>query len=169
MKVKIRPIKLEDAAGLNEMRNMPGVAENIFSVPSERVMSSEEYIRSLSRDDYVLVAEEQTEDAPKIIGCSSVRVDPRARSRHTGELKIYVHTDFQRMGAGSLMMERLIDLADNWLFLKRLELTVLADNEFAKKFFCSRGFEEEGVLRCKLFQGGAYKDACVMGRIRSWI
>ena len=39
----IRPVCLGDAKGINELRHMPGVFENILGIPSERIKRTEDY------------------------------------------------------------------------------------------------------------------------------
>ena len=168
MEFNIRPIRPSDAADLNEMRLMPAVMESIFGIPSEREASQEEYIKSLTRDVHVLVTEAPGDRGTKPIACSVLKIDARARSRHTAAFEMYICSDFRGMGIGSRLMERMIDLADNWLFLKRLELLLLAADKRAIKFYHSWGFEDEGLLRSKVFMGGEYRDVCIMGRIRRW-
>lgn len=51
-----------------------------------------------------------------------------------------VRRDFQNQGIGRAMLEKVLDLADNWLMLVRLELTVFADNERAVHLYESLGF-----------------------------
>jgi putative acetyltransferase len=41
-------------------------------------------------------------------------------------------------------MENILDLADNWLMLVRIELDVIEDNERAIHLYRSFGFEVEG-------------------------
>ena len=60
----------------------------------------------------------------------------------------------------------MIDLADNWLNLRRLGLIVFADNEQAIGLYERLGFQHEGVMRDFGFKRGAYVDAVVMGRLR---
>jgi putative acetyltransferase len=63
-------------------------------------------------------------------------------------------------------MEALLDLADNTLGLKRVELDVITDNAAAIHLYESLGFEREGIKRCALFRGGVFVDLLMMGRIR---
>lgn len=63
-------------------------------------------------------------------------------------------------------MEAAIDLAENWLNLKRLELTVYSDNSRAIHFYEKFGFVIEGTLRKYAFRAGAYADAHAMARVR---
>lgn len=63
-------------------------------------------------------------------------------------------------------MATLVDLADNWLMLKRLELGVLAGNDRALALYKQFGFEVEGVKRASIARNGTYADETLMGRIR---
>ena len=59
-----------------------------------------------------------------------------------------------------------MDLADNWLNLQRLELTVFTDNEPAVRLYKKSGFEIEGTLRRHIFRAGKYVDVYSMARLR---
>ncbi|MPN25577.1 hypothetical protein SDC9_172989 [bioreactor metagenome] len=43
----IRPIEIGDGKGINELRRMPGVFENILGIPSERVKGNEDFIMNM--------------------------------------------------------------------------------------------------------------------------
>ena len=164
MNFVIRPIKLEDAAGVNELRRMDGVRENILGITSERVVRSEDFIKGLSENDHQFVAEVDENGAKKIVGCAGMMVSRNPRMRHSAGLGIMVHADYQGKGIGRAMMEKLIDLADNWLMLARVELTVFADNEKAVKLYESLGFVKEGVKKYGAIRAGKYADEYYMAR-----
>ena len=63
-------------------------------------------------------------------------------------------------------MAAVVDLADNWLNLTRLELEVYADNAAAIHLYERFGFTYEGTLRQHAFRNGNYVDSNVMGRLR---
>ena len=63
-------------------------------------------------------------------------------------------------------MEAAIELADKWLNLVRLELTVYTDNEPAIKLYQKFGFKIEGTLERYAFQEGNYVNAYSMARIK---
>ena len=90
----------------------------------------------------------------------------RPRRKHVGAIGISVHADWQGKGVGKELMRAIIDLADNWLNLTRLELEVYADNEAAIHLYERFGFEIEGTLRQHAFRDGRYIDSKVMGRLR---
>lgn len=78
-----------------------------------------------------------------------------------------VHDDFLGRGIGSALLAELIGAADDWLAIKRLELTVFTDNTPAIRLYEKFGFEMEGTLRAFAFRHGIYADVFAMARIRS--
>lgn len=50
--------------------------------------------------------------------------------------------------------------------MTRLELTVICENEAAKRLYLKSGFEIEGVKRKSVCVDGAYLDEYYMARIR---
>jgi len=77
-----------------------------------------------------------------------------------------VRDDWQGKGIGKAMMQAVIDLADKWLNLARIELTVFTDNEPAIALYRKFGFEIEGALRKFAFRDGEFVDAYAMARVR---
>ena len=163
MNYTIRPMELGDAPGFNVLRRMPGVFENTTGLPSCRTADSEAFIAGLGPDDHNFVA--VLEDGT-VIGCAGLTVCSNPRMRHVGSVGLYVHTDYQNQGVGTALMKVLLDLADNWLMLVRVELEVFADNERAIHLYEKLGFEKEGLLRMTTVRSGRYVDDCKMARIR---
>ncbi|MBA3542699.1 MAG: GNAT family N-acetyltransferase [Deltaproteobacteria bacterium] len=64
------------------------------------------------------------------------------------------------------MLGAVIELADNWYGLARLELTVFTDNAPAIGLYRKFGFEVEGTLRAYVLKRGVLADALTMARIR---
>ena len=103
----------------------------------------------------------------RIVGMVSVHTFPnRPRRRHAGAIGISVHDDWQGKGVGKELMRAIVDLADNWLNLTRLELEVYADNEAAIRLYERFGFEVEGRLRQHALRNGEFVDSIMMGRLR---
>jgi putative acetyltransferase len=104
----------------------------------------------------------------RIVGMVGVDTFPhRPRRRHAGAIGICVHEDWQDKGLGKELLRAIIDFADNWLNLTRLELEVYADNEAAIHLYERFGFEVEGTLRQHAFRDGRFVDSKVMGRLRN--
>ena len=94
-------------------------------------------------------------------------VQGKGRRSHVGDLFMSVHDDHCGRGIGSALTAALIDVADNWLNLKRLELTVYVDNEPAIRLYKKFGFEVEGTRRADAFRDGKFVDCLMMARVRS--
>ena len=76
-----------------------------------------------------------------------------------------VRDDWHGRGVGTALMAAAIDLADNWLNYRRLELTVYTDNAAALALYRKFGFAIEGTLKDYAFRGGVFIDAYTMARI----
>jgi L-phenylalanine/L-methionine N-acetyltransferase len=62
-------------------------------------------------------------------------------------------------------MTGLLDWADNWAAVLRIELTVFTDNARAIALYQRHGFAQEGVMRAYALRDGAYADALAMARL----
>jgi putative acetyltransferase len=160
----IRPVRLEDAASINEIRRMDGVRENILGIISERATRSEDYIRGMSEYDHALVAEVEKDGLKKVVGMIFMVVNKNSRLRHSGSIGIMVHADYQGKGIGTALFKKVIDLADNWLMLVRLELGVFVENDRAVKLYQSLGFQIEGTKKYAAIRNGEYADEYLMAR-----
>lgn len=101
-----------------------------------------------------------------VVGYAAVRCNINShRRKHAGELDITVHSSHFRIGVGSKLLSAIVELADRWLNLSRLELTAFADNEAAIGLYKKAGFEVEGKLRKYAFRNGELADVCYMARV----
>jgi len=100
----------------------------------------------------------------KLIGMAGItRLDNRRA--HVGTIFMAVHDAFQGRGAGGALMQALTDMADRWLNLSCIELTVYADNARAIGLYERFGFVREGLHRDYAFRDGAFVDALAMARV----
>lgn len=167
MEFTIRPIEPRDVHGTAELRRMPGVFENILGLPSARDGQSEAYLNALGSNTHQFVAVVQNADGTEtVIGNAGLTVAQNPRLCHTGSLGIMVHRDFQNQGVGAALIEAVLDVADNWLMLVRVELTVFADNARAIHLYEKFGFENEGLRRFAAIRNGVYENEYAMARIR---
>lgn len=88
------------------------------------------------------------------------------RRAHAMMIGIAVPSAWQGKGVGTALMRTLCDLADGWLNVIRLELTVFTDNERAIALYRKFGFEIEGTHRAYGLRAGRYADTYSMARIR---
>lgn len=163
----IRPIEIGDGKGINELRRMPGVFENILGIPSERIKRNEDYIANLDVNQHQFVAISKLEnDQEVLIGTAGLTVYANHRMRHSGAIGIMIHKDYQNQGVGSALLSKLMDVADNWLMLVRIELTVFEDNARAIRLYERFGFEKEGIKRLAAIRNGKYENEYIMARIK---
>jgi len=155
---------MKDAADINELRRMEKVRENTLAIISERLASTQEFIESLSENDHLLVAEVCDNGVKKVVGLVGLNVNSNPRLRHSGSIGIMVHPDYQGRGIGTALLKKVIDLADNWLKLVRLELTAFVENEGAVRLYQSLGFQIEGVKKYAAIRNGEYADEYLMAR-----
>lgn len=88
------------------------------------------------------------------------------RRAHVAELGMTVRDDWQGRGVGQSLLTAALDMADRWLPVRRIQLTVFVDNEAAIHLYRKHGFEPEGTLREFALRDGRYVDALLMARLR---
>ena len=168
MEFYIRPINNGDGKGLNDLRRMPGVFENILGIPSERIQQNEDFVVNMYSNQHQFVAISKVKDNEEIIvGTAGLSVNGSHRMRHSGNIGIMIHKDYQNQGVGTALIAALIDVADKWLMLVRLELTVFEDNEKAIHLYEKFGFEKEGLKRFAAIREGKYENEYLMARINT--
>jgi putative acetyltransferase len=103
----------------------------------------------------------------EVVGQCGLHTFPnKARRSHVGQIGMAVRDDWQGKGVGTAMMQALVDLADNWVDLSRLELEVYTDNVPAIKLYQKFGFTIEGTGSNFAFRDGQYVDVYFMARLR---
>jgi L-phenylalanine/L-methionine N-acetyltransferase len=90
---------------------------------------------------------------------------PHLRRRHVMSLGMSVSVPWQGRGVGTALMQALMDYADNWLGVLRVELGVYADNLRAQGLYRKFGFELEGRQRAYALRGGQFVDSLMMARL----
>ncbi len=160
--VTVRPAREDDAEDLYQVRTAEKATAQTLAVPGR---SFEQFAEGHNeavnaRNAYLLVAEKDG----RAVGMTSLQVRG-GRQAHCGSLGMMVHDDFHGQGIGTSLVESVLDLADNWLGLRRLELEVYVDNEAAIALYEKFGFQREGRKRAGAVKDGQLIDILLMGRI----
>ncbi|MCZ7671287.1 MAG: hypothetical protein M5U34_31210 [Chloroflexi bacterium] len=64
--------------------------------------------------------------------------------QHSGDLELYVHPDLEESGVDTALMENLLNLADNWFHIWRLNWQILALDEMAQLLAATFDFKTRG-------------------------
>lgn len=110
---------------------------------------------------YALVAEMDG----RVVGSIDIS-RKRNRLAHVASIGMAVHDDYQNIGIGTALMKAALDMTDNWLNIRRVELDVYTDNLPAVHLYEKFGFVREGVRKRLAFREGEYVDAYHMARLR---
>lgn len=157
----IRALRASDIEAVTALINLPGFRFGTLRLPYQTVDETRKRFENAGPGQVNLVAE--LDD--RIVGDAGM-MRYLGRRSHAASIGMGVHDDFTGKGIGSALLAELIDMADNWLNIKRLELTVYTDNGAAIALYRRFGFEEEGLLKAFAFRAGGYVDAYTMARVR---
>ncbi|MDQ0654323.1 GNAT family N-acetyltransferase [Pseudomonas cedrina] len=149
--------------GVAALYNEPAVCRQVLQMPFQSI---EVWRRRLVMDNerrLQLVAVHGGE----VIGQLGLEQYLRVRQAHVGSFGMGVATAWQGRGIGSRLLTAALDVADNWMNLHRVELTVYADNQAAQALYRKFGFEVEGVLRDYAVRDGRFVDTVSMARLRT--
>ena len=159
--ILIRALEPGDIPDLTEAWNQPNAYAGTLQLPYTSVDARQKRSANTPATLTRLVA---VIDG-KVIGCIGLERFENRRS-HVGQFGLAVHDAYAGRGAGTALLAAMIDLADNWLNLKRLELGVYADNARAIALYERFGFEREGLRRAYAWRNGDYVDSLAMARLR---
>jgi ribosomal protein S18 acetylase RimI-like enzyme len=97
----------------------------------------------------------------QLVGITGFAIQQGRKKAHKGIIwGMYVQPDARRAGTGRRLMEAIIELARHRVEL--IQLTVVRDNEEAKRLYASLGFQEYGMEWHSLKHDGRYYDEILM-------
>lgn len=161
MTVEIRRIEPSDAEAIKAIYACPNAYMSTLQLPHPSLEMWEKRLQHLPENVYAYVA---LIDG-SIVGQIGFELSTNPRRRHVGTFGMGVKDDVQGCGVGSALLHTIIDLADNWFNLNRIELTVYVDNERAIALYKKFGFEIEGESKAYAFRNGHYVNAYHMARV----
>jgi|SRR5688572_5423168 len=160
-KIEVRAAELSDIEALTRIYAGSNAYAQTLQLPFQ---SLEVWRKRLTTNDdtqHSLVATV----AGEVVGNLGITRFTRPRRAHVGEIGMGVRDDWQGKGVGSALLAAALDLADNWLGMRRIELHVHADNAPAIALYRRFGFEVEGTHRAYAIRNGVYVDSLSMARL----
>jgi len=163
VEIVIRRVEPGDYKAVREVHATPKSLAGTLQLPFPSEEMWKQRLNEMDEQSYALVACADVE-LVAMAGLSLFTKSPRRR--HVGYVGIAVHDKWHSKGIGSALMKALIDVADNWLNLSRLELDVFVDNEPALRLYKKLGFVIEGTQKKHAFRDGEFVDSYRMARVR---
>ncbi|WP_213938761.1 GNAT family N-acetyltransferase [Pseudomonas sp. dw_612] len=148
--------------GITALYNDPSVTRQVLQMPFQ---STEVWRKRLMPENervVQLVALYQG----AVIGNIGLEQFSRIRRSHAGSIGMGVAGEWQGKGVGTKLLATALDIADNWMNLRRVELSVYADNAAAIGLYRKFGFVDEGLFRDYAVRDGVLVDALSMARLR---
>lgn len=162
MPAVIRHAEPSDIDAIKAIYDQPSLYANTLQLPYQPVANWQR-LYNAGTGFYNLVAELEG----KVVGQLGMQVCQNPRRRHVAELGMGVREEYQGQGIGSALLRAALEMADNWLNIRRVELTVYPTNEAAIALYERFGFEVEAELTDYAFQYGNYVNVLAMARINS--
>ena len=160
--VIIRSAEPGDAQAISALLGTVGTFEGTLQLPDVPVASRFEGLQKYDPLGCKLVAGAGDE----VVGWAALQASPASlRRAHVRLLGIALLPAWQGRGVGRKLMERVLDWADNWGGVLRIELFVHTDNPRAIELYRRLGFVEEGRHRAYALKDGKYIDSLSMARL----
>ena len=160
--ILIRAAEPHDASAISALLGQTGTFEGTLQLPDMPVASRLDFHQRVDPQGCKLVALA----AGEVIGFAGLHVQhPTLRRSHVRALAIAVAPQGQGRGIGRTLMTRLLDWADNWSGVLRIELVVHAENDRAIALYRGLGFVEEGKHKAYALKNGRYVDSISMARL----
>jgi L-phenylalanine/L-methionine N-acetyltransferase len=163
MKIEIRHAEPSDYEAIHKIYTQPKVVWGTLQLPYSPAERQRERLTAPPEGGYILLACVDNE----VVGHLNLYTFPKSpRRKHVGSIGMGVHDEWQGRGVGTALMEAVVQFADKWLQLSRLELSVYTDNEPGIHLYRKFGFEIEGAMRQFAYRDGEYVDVYMMARVR---
>jgi L-phenylalanine/L-methionine N-acetyltransferase len=159
--VLVREPRPDDIPAINVIHNQRAVAIDTLQIPYQT--DAERAAQWLSSPTQRFIV---ADAGGRVVGLAGLTLYTRRRA-HAGAIGMGVDEHVHGRGVGTTLLEALLDLADNWYNLRRLELQVYTDNHAGIRLYQRAGFEIEGTHRAYAYRDGVFSDAHAMARLRN--
>lgn len=164
-KILLRSARADESQMLIDyLKTVTGETRYLMSEPDEihyTIEEEEKFIdeRNQSKDALMMLAFVDGEYAGN---CSFESKSGSRRTKHRAGIGIALFQQYTGFGLGKLMLKRLLTEIKN-LGFEQAELTVVGNNEKAKRLYKSLGFKECGIIpNANKYDDGTYADDILM-------
>jgi putative acetyltransferase len=158
----LRAAQMGDAQALTDISNQPGVRRGTLRVPFESLELWQGRLAARETSGVRLIVAELDGE---VVAYAGLHPQQMPRVSHAASIGISVADAHTGKGIGKALLAALIDLGENWLGLRRLELDVFVDNAAAIALYERFGFVREGVKQKAALSEGVFKDVVMMARL----
>jgi L-phenylalanine/L-methionine N-acetyltransferase len=161
----VRRSQEADAPAIAALMNEPRVMRETLQVPHA---SAEHWLGLIKASQSPLHLQLVVAASDQVVGFGGLYPPGNSpRTQHQRGLAIAVSSSHWGQGVAPLLMRSLLDSADNWLGVSRVQLTVYTDNARAIALYQRHGFEIEGTARRFALRDGVLVDALHMARVQN--
>ena len=160
--IRVRAAEPADMRLVADVMNQPRAIWGTLQTPFTPAAMREARFDATDQNNRLLVAEV----GERVVGMIGLHREPWHRRSHAAHLGMAVHDAHAGRGVGTALLAAVVDLAERWWNVRRLELNVYADNARAIALYERFGFEREGVHQAYAWRDGAYVDSLSMARVR---
>ncbi|MGU7770030.1 GNAT family N-acetyltransferase [Burkholderia sp. MR1-5-21] len=160
--ITIRHSETKDIDAIRQIAAHPAVYTNTLQQPFPSLEKWAQRIEGVRERGFSLVAEIDGE----VVAHLGLDPEKNPRRRHVAGFGMMVKASHHGRGIGNRLLASAIDLAENWLGVTRIELTVFSDNGAAIALYEKHGFRVEGESPDFALRDGEYVAASHMARLR---
>ena len=160
--IRIRFATEDDAEAVCAIYNQ-GIEERIATLETERRSPDErrQWMASRGSRHPVIVAEQ----AGSVVGWASLNpFNPRRAYEHVADLSVYVERGWRGKGAGRLLLDRLVELAQE-LGYHKMVLAAFPSNAAGMALYERVGFGTVGIYREQGQLDGKWVDVIIMEKL----
>ncbi|WP_323119120.1 GNAT family N-acetyltransferase [Burkholderia alba] len=157
----LRGLCADDAESLHALALRPEIERWSMDAPGMTLDARRARLESLAMNQHAIGAWA----GATLVGWTEL-TQGKYRRAHAAVLALTVHDAWRRRGIGRALMRETLDLADNWLGLRRIEVNVYADDRPGLAFHRGFGFDVEALKRGIALRDGVLADACLMARLK---
>jgi putative acetyltransferase len=156
----IRAFDAADKDSTAALLTRRGVVEGLLQTPLAPGELVRERLSTPARDCALVALSEG-----RVIGYAGLAVQAALRRRHAASLEVFVAPEWQRRGIGSALLSALLDWADCWAGLLRIEIGAQCGDAAVIALLRRFDFEPEGMQRAAVLRDGAFVDVQSMARL----